>query len=94
MDFMGGISTVISVISFTLFAAGVAKIFQMATLLSEIKDLLSAIRHNGPINAPMGTAGTPAVSLPLAQSGEEMLRALSMELDHPIPAVTDLERKS
>jgi hypothetical protein len=98
MDFMGGISTVISVISFTLFAAGVAKIFQMATLLSEIKDLLSAIKHNGPIHGQMGAQmvapGMAAASLPLAQSGEEMLRALSMELDHPIPAVTDLEHKS
>jgi hypothetical protein len=90
MDFMGGISSVISVLSFTLFAAGVAKVFQMATLLNEIKDLLTAIKHNGPIHNPSPQSAV----LPLAQSGEEMLRALSMELDHPIPAGTEFERKS
>ena len=46
MDFMGGISSVISILSFTIFAAGVMKVFQMATTLSEIKDVLTAIKLN------------------------------------------------
>ena len=37
MDFFSGVSSVISIISFTLFAAGDMKVFQMATTLTEIK---------------------------------------------------------
>jgi flagellar motor component MotA len=79
MDFMGGMSSIISLISFMIVAFGVMKIFQMATTLTEIKDLLTALKRNAPIQA---------------QSGEEMLRALSMELDHPVPpAAIDVEHE-
>ena len=79
MDFMGGLSSVITIVMFVIFAAGVMKVFQIATTLSEIKDVLTAIKHN----APMGPSVRPGV-LPLAQSGEEMLQAALSELDHPV----------
>jgi hypothetical protein len=88
---MGGLSSIVSIVSFVIFAAGVMKVFQMATTLSEIKDILTAIKLNAPIHPP---AGAPA-PLPLTQSGEEMLRALSMELDHPVnPTSIELGQKS
>ena len=103
MDLMGGISTVLSLVTFAIFAAGVMKIFQMTTLLSEIKDLLTAIKLNGPIHPPVGApvgsrvgapVGPPA-PLPSTQSGEEMLRAALSELDHPInPTSIELGNKS
>jgi len=94
MDFVGGLSTVVSIVSFVIFAAGVMKVFQMATTLSEIKDLLTAIKLNAPIHPPAGAMQASA-PLPLPQSGEEMLRALSMELDHPVnPTSIELGNKS
>lgn len=79
MEYMGGLSSIVSIVSFVIFAAGVMKVFQMATTLTEIKDILTSIRHNAPIE--------PRAPAPLAQTGEEMLRALSLELDHPLPPV-------
>jgi hypothetical protein len=92
MDLMGGLSGMITIVLFVIFAAGVMKVFQIATTLSEIKDLLTALKYNAPIGAPMG----PGASLPLAQSGEEMLRAaLSLELDHPVnPTSIELGNKN
>ena len=88
MDYMGGLNSIISLVSFVIFAAGVMKVFQMATTLTEIKDLLSSIKLNGAIQPP-----PPAV--PAVQSGEEMLRALSQELDHPVnPASIEIGQKS
>ena len=95
MDFVSGLSSVVSIVSFVIFAAGVMKVFQMATTLSEIKDLLTAIKLNAPIHPPAGAAIHASAPLPLAQSGEEMLRALSMELDHPVkPVSIELGNKS
>jgi hypothetical protein len=99
MDFMGGISTFLSLVTFGIFAAGVLKVFQMTTLLSEIKDLLTAIKPNGPMHPAIGPAigspiGKPA-PLPAVPSGEEMLRAALSELDHPVnPTSIELGNKS
>ena len=91
MDYMGGLSSIVSIVSFVIFAAGVMKLFQMATTLSEIKDVLTSIKLNAAIQPP---AGAPA-TLPSAQSGEDMLRAALSELDHPVnPASIELGNKS
>ena len=45
MDYIGGLSSIVSIVSFVIFAAGVMKVFQMATTLTEIKDLLTAIKQ-------------------------------------------------
>lgn len=87
MDYMGGLSSVVSIVSFAIFAAGVMKLFQMATTLSEIKELLTALKLNAPIQRP--------APLPLVQSGEDMLRAALSELDHPVsPTSVELGKKS
>jgi hypothetical protein len=103
MDLMGGISTLLSLVTFGIFAAGVLKVFQMTTLLSEIKDLLTAIKLNAPMHPTIGPAvgsaivtraGSPA-PLPSTPSGEEMLRAALSELDHPVnPASIELGNKN
>jgi len=100
MDFLvGGLSSIISVVSFVLFAAGVMKVFQMATTLSEIKDVLTAIKLNAPMHPAVGPAiakpvGAPA-PLPSIPSGEEMLRAALSDLDHPVkPTSIELGNKS
>ena len=64
MDYMGGLSSIVSIVSFVIFAAGVMKVFQMATTLSEIKDLLTAIKLNAPIQSPRLPPGALRRSLP------------------------------
>jgi hypothetical protein len=103
MDYIGGLSSIVSIVSFVIFAAGVMKVFQAATTLTEIKDLLTAIKVNTAIHPassvaagpPIGSSlGTPAAP-PLAPSGEEMLRAALSEMDHPInPTSIELGNKS
>ena len=95
MDYMGGLSSIVSIVSFVIFAAGVMKLFQMATTLSEIKDVLTAIKLNAPIHPAIGAPiGAPA-PLPLVPSGEDMLRAALSELDHPVnPTTIELGQKS
>lgn len=98
MDYMSGLSSIVSIVSFVIFAAGVMKVFQVATTLTEIKDLLTAIKLNAPIQPVGSSVGSPIgvpAPLPLAASGEEMLRAALSELDHPInPASIELGNKS
>ena len=87
MDYMGGLSSILSIMTFAIFAACVLKVFQMATTLSEIKELLTALKLNAPIQRP--------APLPLVQSGEDMLRAALGELDHPVsPTSVELGNKS
>jgi hypothetical protein len=92
---MGGVSSIISIVSFVIFAAGVMKVFQMATTLSEIKDVLTDIKRNAPIHPTVGSSiGLPA-PLSSLQSGEEMLRAALSQIDHPVnPTSIELGNKS
>jgi hypothetical protein len=88
MDFVGaGLSNLASILIFALVAAGVAKVFQIAGTLSEIKDLLTDIKRNTDTQAPTH----PFAS---TESAESLLRAVSAELDHPVPpAAIDFERE-
>jgi hypothetical protein len=102
MDFMGGLSTLLSILSFAMFAAGAMKVFQMATTLSEMKDILTAIKLNAPVHPAVGAAVSriavpagPPAPLPSTLSGEEMLRAALSELDEPVnPTSIELGNKS
>ena len=99
MDYIGGLSSIFSIVSFVIFAAGVMKVFQMATTLTEIKDLLTTMKLNAAITPVAGSAvGNPIRAthpLPAAPSGEEMLRAALSELDHPVnPTSIELGNKS
>jgi hypothetical protein len=94
MDFMAGLSSgILSVLSFAMFAACALKVFQMDATLTEIKDLLAMIKVNSsqpPISLPLTTPAPPQST----QSGEEMLRALSLELDRPLnPTSIELGQK-
>jgi hypothetical protein len=103
MDYMSGLSSIVSIVSFAIFVAGVMKVFQMANTLTEIKDLLTAIKINAPIHPAMGPAMGPAIGtpvgvpapLPSVASGEDMLRAALSEMDHPVnPTSIELGNKS
>lgn len=73
MDFFAAIiSNIMGIVTLCLFVAGVMKVFQIATTLTEIKDLLQKRQHEQPA-APAPIAST-------APSGEEMLRALDREM--------------
>jgi hypothetical protein len=95
MDYMSGLSGVVSIVAFAIFAAGVMKIFQMAATLSEIKDILAANKLHTPVpSAAVSSIGLP-VPISSAQSGEEMLRAALREIDYPVnPASIELGNKS
>jgi len=88
MDFVGaGLANLAGILIFALVAAGVAKVFQMASTLSEIKELLTDIKRNSDTHAP----GSPFASV---ESAESLLRAVSAELDHPVPpSAIELERE-
>jgi hypothetical protein len=96
MDFVGGLSSsILSILSFALFAACVLKVFQIATTLTEIKGLLTAVKPNTALPAPATAPAAIPTILASHQSGEEMLRALSLELDHPVnPTSIELGNKS
>ena len=83
----GGLSSILSIVTFCIFGAGVMKLFQMATTLTEIKDLLATMKTGAPIQ--------PTTSLAAMQSGEEMLRALTAEMDRSVsPTSVELNPKS
>jgi hypothetical protein len=74
VDFVGAaVSNIVGIVTLCLFVAGVMKIFQMATTLNEIKDLLQRERREERPIVPSPLAST-------APSGEEMLRALDRDL--------------
>jgi hypothetical protein len=95
MDYMGSLSGIVSIVSFVIFAAGVMKVFQMATTLSEIKDILAANKLNASVHSAAGSSIGLPIPISAAQSGEEMLRAALREIDHPVnPASIELGNKS
>ena len=80
MDIVGaGLSGVAGILIFALVAAGVAKIYQIGTTLSEIKELLAGLKRDA--HMPL-----PAHPFATTESAEQLLRAVSAELDHPVPA--------
>lgn len=85
MEFLAaGLSSLISVFALALFVAGVLKLFQIHTVLTEIKDALRA----APVASPRASA--PAFAAPAAPatptalhslgSGDDMLRALDAQM--------------
>jgi len=78
MDFIGaGLANLAGILIFAIVAAGVAKAFQIAGTLSEIKELLADIKRNTDTH-------TPTVPFATTESAENLLRAVSAELDHPV----------
>jgi len=88
MDFMAsGLANLAGFVIFALVAAGVAKVFQIAGTLSEIRELLADLKRNAETQALGATFTT-------TESAESLLRAVSAELDHPVPPVeSEIEHK-
>jgi hypothetical protein len=77
MEFVAaGLSTIVNVFMLALFIAGVLKLFQIHTTLTEIKDALKSGS-----SATRAAAVPPPTSLHTLGSGEEMLRALAAEMN-------------
>ena len=106
MDFLGAaLSSVASILFLTMVVAGVYKLFQVASLLSDTKDLLADIKRNTnphslavPMSSPAysshqasSSMSSPMSSPMSSMEADNLLRAVS-ELDHPVPpAVVDVE---
>jgi hypothetical protein len=88
MDFIGaGLANLAGIMIFALMAAVVAKAFQIASTLAEMKELLADIKRNTETHAP-------AAPFASTESADRLLRAVSAELDHPVPpAALDPERE-
>ena len=99
MELLGAaLSSVASIIFFTMVAACTFKAFHIASTLSEMKELLADIKRNTNNHAfaePPSTAVLSSPTVSSLDSAENLLRAVTAELDHPVPpARTELERKS
>ena len=86
MEFVGaGLSNIAAILVFAVVAAGVAKAFQIAGTLAEIKDLLADIKRRSDPTMPASPFAT-------TESAESLLRMVSAELEHPVPpAQTGIE---
>ncbi len=83
MEFAGAaLSSVASILFLALVIAGVAKTFQIATSLSEIKDLLADIKRN--TNSQSLAGPSPSTPISSVETAENLLRAVA-EMDHPVP---------
>ena len=87
MDFLGaGLANMAGLLIFALVAAGVAKVFSIATTLSEIKDLLTEMKRRSDPPLPTSPFAT-------TEAAESLLRMVSAELEHPVPpAVAEVEQ--
>jgi hypothetical protein len=78
--FAEGISSLVSIFVLVVFIAGVMKLFQIHTVLMEIKDSLKTTPvASRPVGMGASSTPTPA-ALREMQSGEDMLRALDAQI--------------
>lgn len=82
MEFLAaGLSSLISVFALALFVAGVLKLFQIHTVLTEIKDALRSAPQASPrAAAPVFAAPATPTALHSLGSGDDMLRALDAQM--------------
>jgi hypothetical protein len=80
MEFLAaGLSSLISVFVLIVFVAGVMKLFQIHTVLTEIKDNLRMSSVTGRVPAPLAVPMAPT-KLHEMSSGDDMLRALDAQM--------------
>ena len=73
-------SSVVTLVALCLFVAGVMKVFSIANTLSEIRDTVKDIQRHQDVLPPSTLPGVAG----LGESGDEMLRALDVQLNlHP-----------
>jgi hypothetical protein len=86
MDFVGaGLTNIAGIVIFALVAAGVAKVFQIAGTLAEIKEQLADIKRRTDHSVPTSPFAT-------TESAENLLRMVSAELEHPVPPPVEIEK--
>jgi len=81
------LSGIVTVIVYGLILGAVYKLFQIHSVLSEVKELLSDIRRNTSehTNAPPKPGAIPPHFAAAYESPDELIRALSAEQDEPRP---------
>ena len=80
MDFLAaGLSSLISIFVLVIFVAGMMKLFQIHTVLTEIKDNLRLSSGTGRVPAPLAVPMAPT-KLHEMSSGDDMLRALDAQM--------------
>jgi len=90
MEMMGAaFANVINIVIFALMVAGVMKIFQVATTLNEIKDVLKDVRRENQIIAPPVASSPSAMHAAAMQDPDALIRALSAEPEALTPTVVD-----
>jgi hypothetical protein len=86
MDFVGaGLTNIAGIVIFALVAACVAKVFQIAGTLAEIKEQLADIKRRTDHSVPTSPFAT-------TESAENLLRMVSAELEHPVPPPVEFEK--
>lgn len=81
---LGLFGGVINIVALCIFAAGVMKVFQIATTLGEIKDAVKAIQRDREVGPHIGRSAASGVHVSTSRSGDEMLRELDAQLNlHP-----------
>jgi hypothetical protein len=86
-DMQVGISGIITIIMYGLGVGAVYKLFQIHSVMSEIKDVLNDIKRNtsGDQNAPLKPGAVPPQFAAAYESPDELIRALSVEPDEARP---------
>jgi len=84
------LSGIVTIIAYGLILGAVYKLFQIHSVMSEVKELLSDIKRNtsGDTPAPAKLGAVPPQFAAAYESPDELIRALSAEQDQaqPLPA--------
>ena len=84
MDIGPFVAEIITIIGYAMILAGVYKLFQISSALTEIKDLLKSGQRG--FAAPSGQSG-PLASDPADAYAENLLRSLHQEPEHAPPTI-------
>jgi hypothetical protein len=80
------LSGVFTIIVYGLILGAVYKLFQIHSVLGEVKELLNDIKRNtGDTHAPPKPGAIPSQFAAAYESPDELIRALSAEQDEPRP---------
>ena len=86
-DMQFALSGIVTILVYGVILGAVYKLFQIHSVLSEVKELLSDIKRNtsGDTNAPPKPGAIPSQFAAAYESPDELIRALSAEQDEPRP---------
>ena len=85
-DMQFALSGIFTIIVYGLILGAVYKLFQIHSVLGEVKELLSDIKRNtGDTHATPKPGAIPSQFAAAYESPDELIRALSAEQDEPRP---------